>query len=415
MVKLTKTSVDDLLPGEGDRIVWDSELKGFGVRVKPTGVKTYLVQYRNTDGLSRRMVIGKHGVLLPERARKLALIQLGAAASGEDPAGEKKRLRAGKTVAEVCDWYLAEARAGRLLGRSRRRLKPTTLRGDTARIEQHIKPLLGGRALRTLKLGDIERMQARISQGTTKAGKRRTGRGAHVKGGDGAAARTVATLRAILGHAKRWGLIDQNPALGVRMIAYNKKTRRLSEAEIAALGAAMLEAQRYGESTVALAAVTLMLMTGFRRGEALGLQYAWLGPQCVHFPDTKTGAQTRVIGKAARALIDSQRRRDGQTFVFPSDRADTHFIAADKTIARLCALAKMERATLHTLRHTFASVAADLGYTELTIAGLLGHAALGITQRYVHMDKALIVAADEVSARMLTLLLSTPRQKALAA
>jgi len=199
------------------------------------------------------------------------------------------------------------------------------------------------------------------------------------------------------------------------MIAYNKKTRRLSESEIAALGAAMREAQRYGESTVALAAVTLMLMTGFRRGEALGLQYAWLGSQCVHFPDTKTGAQTRVIGKAARALIDSQRRGDGQTFVFPSDRADTHYIAADKTIARLCALAKLEKATLHTLRHTFASVAADLGYSELTIAGLLGHAALGITQRLVHMDKALIVAADEVSAHIVTLLLSPPSAKALAA
>ncbi len=88
MPKLTKTSVDDLSPSDGDRVVWDNELKGFGVRVKPTGVKTYLVQYRNADGLSRRMVIGKHGVLLPEKARKLALIQLGAAARGDDPASE---------------------------------------------------------------------------------------------------------------------------------------------------------------------------------------------------------------------------------------------------------------------------------------------------------------------------------------
>jgi len=165
-VKLTKTSVDNLSAEGCERIVWDSELKGFGVRVK-----TYLVQYRNADGLSRRMVIGKHGVLLPEKARKLALVQLGAAASGEDPAGEKKRLRAGKTVSEVCDWYLEEARSGRLLGRSRRRLKPTTLRGDTARIEQHIKPLLGGRALRTLKLGDIERMQRRYLRGRRKPAK----------------------------------------------------------------------------------------------------------------------------------------------------------------------------------------------------------------------------------------------------
>lgn len=219
----------------------------------------------------------------------------------------------------------------------------------------------------------------------------------------------------ILGHARRWQLIDHNPALGVRQIASRKKTRRLSEEEITALGIAMREAERFGENPVGLAAVTVMLMTGFRRGEALGLQYAWAGPQCVHFPDTKTGPQTRVVGRAARALIDSQKRSEAQVFVFPSDRVDTHFIAADKTMARLCHLAKLQGATLHTLRHTFASVAADLGYTELTIAGLLGHASLGVTQRYVHLDKALVVAADEVSAHMLTLLLSAPVKRALAA
>ncbi len=179
MAKLTKTVVDDLTAEDSDRIVWDSDLKGFGVRVKPSGVKTYLVQYRNADGLSRRMVIGKHGVLNPDKALK----QLGAVAGGVDPAGERKRLRAGKTVAEICDWYLAEASAGRLLGRSRRPIKPTTIKNDRGRIEQHIKPLLGGRALRVLTLGDIERMQAQIAEGTTRAAKRRTGRGASTKGG----------------------------------------------------------------------------------------------------------------------------------------------------------------------------------------------------------------------------------------
>jgi integrase len=415
MPKLTKTLVDDLTAEGSDRIVWDSDLKGFGVRVKPTGVKTYLVQYRNSDGLSWRMVIGKHGVLNPDKARKLALKQLGAVAGGGDPASERKRLRAGKTVAEIYDWYLAEASAGRLLGRSRKPIKPTTIKGDRGRIEQHIKPLLGGRALRIVTLGDIERMQAQIAEGTTRTAKRQTGRGASTKGGPGVAGRTVATLRMILGHARRWQLIDQNPALGVRQIASRKKTRRLLEDEISALGVAMREAERFGENPVGLAAVTLMLMTGFRRGEALGLQYAWTGPQCVHFPDTKTGPQTRVIGRAARALMDSQKRSENQVFVFPSDRAKTHLIAADKTMARLCHLANLQGVSLHTLRHTFASVAADLGYIELTIAGLLGHARLGVTQRYVHLDKALVVAADEVSAHMLTLLLTAPVKRALAA
>lgn len=404
MPKITKRVVDALKPQEGrDLFLWDEELRGFGVRVR-SGSKTYLVQYRNADGLTRRMALGKHGVIAPDQARKLALKELGAVAGGADPAGDRKRIRAGKTVAEICDWYLEEASSGRLLGRSRRPIKASTLKNDRTRIEHHIRPLLGGRAVRTLTLGDVERMQAQIATGSTKATKKRKGRGANTKGGEGVAGRTVATLRTVLGHARRWELIDRNPALGVRQIASQKRTRRLSEEEIAALGAAMREAEKLGESPVALAAVTLMLMTGFRRGEALGLRFAWVAADSVRFPDTKTGPQTRPIGRAARALIESQRRREGQVFVFPSDRAETHFMAADKTIARLCALARVERVTLHTLRHTFASVAADMGYSELTIAGLLGHASMGVTQRYVHLDKALVGAAGEVSARILGLL-----------
>jgi integrase len=218
----------------------------------------------------------------------------------------------------------------------------------------------------------------------------------------------------VLGHAHRWELIDRNPALGVRQIASQKRTRRLSEEEISRLGAAIREAEKLGEAPVGLAAITLMLLTGFRRSEALGLRIDWVAAGCVEFPDTKTGPQRRPIGRAARALIDSQRRSSGQVFVFPSERADTHFIAADKTIARVCYLAGLEKVTLHTLRHTFASVAADLGYSELTIAGLLGHAKLGVTQRYVHLDKALVSAADEVSAHMLNVLLAS-RSDALAA
>jgi len=415
MARLTRPLVESLKPEGGkDRVVWDADLKGFGLRVGPNS-KTYLIQYRNAEGSSRRLAIGKHPILSPDQARKLALKKLGAVAGGDDPVEDKRRIRAGRTVAQICDWYLEEAEAGRLLGRSRKPLKASTLKNDRARIEQHIKPLLGSRSLRTLTLGDIERMQAEIAQGSTRAAKRRKGRGASAKGGEGVAGRTVATLRAILGHARRWELIDRNPALGVRQIASKKRTRRLSEEEISALGAAIREAQRLGENPVGLAAVTLMLMTGLRRGEALGLRYEWLAERAAHLPDTKTGPQTRALGRAAMALVESQKRNERQAFVFPSDRAETYFIAADKTIARLCHLAGLKDVTLHTLRHTFASVAADLGYSELTIAGLLGHASLGVTQRYVHLDKALVVAADEVSAHMVELLLRPSVKRPLAA
>ena len=84
--------------------------------------------------------------------------------------------------------------------------------------------------------------------------------------------------------------------------------------------------------------------------------------------------------------------------MFPADRGDGHFIGLPKVLTRLCERARLPKTNIHALRHTFASVAAELGYSELTIAGLLGHAAGSVTAGYVHLDSALVAAADRVSA-----------------
>ncbi len=415
MPKLNKRLVDSLRPdSDGERFIWDDELRGFGLRLKRTGVKTYFVQYRNAEGLTRRLVIGKHGVLAPEQARKIAIQKLAAVSAGADPSAERHAVRAAITVGEACDWYLDEAGAGRLLGRSRRPIKPSSLKSDRGRIEHHIKPLLGSRAVRSLTLADIERMQSQIAAGKT--AKTRSGRrGGCLKGGEGAAARTVATLRAVFGHARRLRMIDENPAIGVRQLASQKRTRRLSEEEIVALGEGLRVCARAGESPVALAALELMLLTGFRRMEVLGLKAQWVGKSAINFPDTKSGPQTRGIGKEAVLLIKAQFACPDQIWVFPSDRCEGHLVCVEKTLRRACSVARLEGVTPHTLRHTFASIAGDLGYSELTIAGLLGHAAMGVTQRYIHLDKALVVAADETSERMVGLLRGSRRQRKLAA
>ena len=405
MPKLTKTLIDALEPPKrGYKVVWDTELAGFGVCLTAAGAKSYVVQYRNADGLSRRMVVAKSTTLAPELARREAKKKLGAVAGGEDPLADRKALRAGVTVSELCDWYLTEARAKRLLSRNRRPIKASSLRGDESRINEHIKPLIGGRAVRTLTLGDVERLQADVAAGKSAASSRRKGRGGNTKGGAGAASRAVATLRAIFGHAVRWGLIGKNPALGVRQLPLGRRSRRLSEDEIAKLGTVMRGSLNQSELPAGVASVQLMLLTGFRRMEALALRYQWLDEHCIHFPDTKTGKQLRVIGSAAQALIDRQKVDEDQVFVFPSDRSKGHLIGADRVLQRLCVTTQLEGVTLHTLRHTFASVAADLGFTELTIARLLGHAAQGVTQRYIHVDRSLVSAADQVSAHIAGLL-----------
>ncbi len=406
MPKLTKKFVD-ALQHESDRDVfaWDTEVRGFGVRLKPSGTRTFLIQYRNGERRTRRFVLGQYGILTVELARDLAKKKLASVIDGSDPAAERRAAREGMTVAEVCDWYLKEAEAGRLLGRNRRPIKASSVAGDRSRIDQHIRPLIGTRIVSHLKLADIERLQADIATGKS-AREKRSGRGGRTAGGAGVAGRAISTLRSLLNHARRLGIIEQSPANGVRVIASNRLKRRLSVGEVRHLGKVMAQMEREGEHPTALAAIRTMLLTGFRRMEVLAMRKAWIEPDdnCVAFPDTKSGAQMRAAGDAAITELLSQGQRSSSPFVFPADWGEGHFIGVVRVLDRVCARAGLERVTPHVLRHTFASIAASLGFSELTISGLLGHGPRGVTQRYVHLDAALVIAADQVAAEIARLL-----------
>ncbi|MEF2549720.1 integrase arm-type DNA-binding domain-containing protein [Aurantimonas sp. E1-2-R+4] len=166
MGKLTKRSVDALeCPTKGQAFLWDRETRGFGVRALPSGLKSYVLQYRAPTGRSRRINIGRHGVLTVEQARNIAREKLVAVSKGTDPADVNKASRVARSVAEICDWFTENAESGRILGRRRRPIKPSTLAMDRSRIEQHIKPLIGKKQVRSLSLGDIEGMQADIAAG----------------------------------------------------------------------------------------------------------------------------------------------------------------------------------------------------------------------------------------------------------
>lgn len=406
MPKLTKRIVEALgRDPDRDVFMWDAEVRGFGVRVKPSGTKTFIIQYRNVERRTRRFVIGQYGVLTVEIARDLAKKKLASVIDGGDPSQERRAAREGMTVAEVCDWYLEEAQAGRLLGRNRRPIKASSIAGDRSRVEQHIKPLIGSRVVAHLKLADIESLQANIAAGKS-ARERGTGRGGQTSGGAGVAGRAISTLRSLLNHARRLGIIEQSPANGVRVIASNRLKRRLSAGEVRHLGKIMKQMEREGEHPTGLAAIRVMLLTGFRRMEVLAMRKEWIEPDqnCVAFPDTKSGAQVRAAGDAAIIELMSQGQRSMSPYVFPADWGDGHFIGVVRVLERVCACAGLENVTPHVLRHTFASIAASLGFSELTISGLLGHGPRGVTQRYVHLDAALVIAADQVSAEIARLL-----------
>lgn len=370
-----------------------------------TPTLTFVVQYTNTEGRTRRVKLGRFGVLTVDRARDLAKIKLGQVAAGEDPAEDARASKKALTVSDLCDWYLTEARSGRILGRRNLPIKASSLDMDESRIRTHIKPLLGKRAVRSLTIADVEDMQTNVLLGKT-AKARDGGRGGHARGGPGVAARCVGTLQAILGHAQHKGLIAEHPARGARKLAGKKRTRRLSTEETELIGTAMALLERHGENRTGLAVLRTLLLTGFRREEAQAMHRVWVNSSggYVAFPDTKTGAQMRLIGPAALAVIDAQTEVAGNPHVFPASFGNGAYTAVADCLARVCRAAGITDVTPHTLRHTFGSMAGELGFSELTIRAMLGHASQSVTQDYIHIDKAVKMAVRETSEEIARLL-----------
>ncbi|MEI8396509.1 MAG: site-specific integrase [Rhodospirillaceae bacterium] len=356
-------------------------------------------KWRLSDGQNQiNATIADHGFLERINNNDIAFTK------GADPSGERHAARIAMTVTELCDWYLDAAAKGEIIGRRGERIKASTLEMDRSRIDTHVKPLIGRNAAGSLTDTDIAKMQRAIAAGKT--AKAREGRGGATTGGAGVAARTVRMLGAIFEHAHRAKLVKTNPAHGVRQLAEGSKDRRLSEDEIRALGQAIRDAEVRGESRIALAAVRFLLLTGFRRMEALALTRDAVDAKgrCITLSDSKSGAQVRAIGSAALAVLTALPRGSGASWVFPGSRGDGHFIGLPKVLERLCATAGIEGASLHILRHTFASIAADEGFSEMTVAALLGHARRGVTQRYAKVDRAAVLAADAVAAKIAGLL-----------
>lgn len=404
--KLNKRAVDAFAtPAEKQAVLWDSETRGFGVRALPSGLKTFILQYRNSEGIKRRINLGRYGVITVDQARDLAKIKLGAVAAGEDPANAVHQARKGLTVTEMCDWYLTEARTGNILGRRNRPIKDSSLKMDESRINTHIKPLLGNRFARLLTIADVEQMQTDVKNGKT-AKARSGGRGGTAAGGPGVASRCLGTLQAILSHAKHKGLLTEHPTKGARKLAVTKKTRHLSVFEIEAFGKAMTYAERNGESSTGLAVIRTLVLTGYRREEAQAMKRAWVHAEggFIAFPDTKGDAQMRAIGPEALKVVMAQPEVAGNSHVFSSLVTNGPFTAASACFQRVCQLAGIKGATLHTLRHTFGSIAGELGFSELTIRAMLGHASQNVTQDYIHIDEALKLAARRTSDEIARLL-----------
>jgi integrase len=400
MAKLSKRIVDQALPAEKDYFVWDHELPGFGVRIFASGKRSYLVQYRAL-GRSRRYTIGSHGIWTAETARVEARILLGRIAQGENPAEQRQLDHQAVTVKELCEQYLADAKAGLILGKKRRPKKESTIYTDEGRIRRHIIPLLGTRRVKDLATSDVVRFMRDVASGKSKADVKTKARGrAIVRGGIGTGTRTVGLLGALLTYARENGIIESNPVHGVKKASYARRTRRLSEDEYRLLGTIVRRAAADTQLRMAAEMVRTLALTGCRRGEVINLLWAEVDfdESCLRLQDSKEGASVRPIGLPVIELLDGRRPEIAAGPVYQGTLDGKPFVGFPRHWHKLLAGTPLAGVTPHVLRHSYASIANDLGFTESTVAALLGHAQGTITSRYIHtIDTALIMAADTVS------------------
>ncbi len=403
MVERNKIGLRDVRSLQPGQVIWDLKVPAFGARRQKGAAVAYVLFFRTKDGRQRWYTIGRHGApWTPDTARAEARRILGEVTKGADPADQKHEARNAETIASLCDAYLEAATAGHILTRRKAAKKSSTLVTDAGRVKRHIKPLLGGLKVAAVTRRDIERFRDAVTEGETKARIRTGTYGlARVTGGRGTATRTMGLLGAIFSFAVRRGMRDDNPVHGVERHADGQRDRRLTAAEYAALGEAL---RNMSPATwpLAVAATRFLALSGWRRGEMLALRWSEvdLATRTARLADTKSGASLRPLSHAACNLLRNSPRLG--ELVFPASKGtDKRMAGFHKVWLKVAAKARLPSdVTPHILRHSFASIAADLDFSELTIASLLGHRKASVTARYAHhADAVLLKAADDVANR----------------
>lgn len=404
MPKITRKLVADAKPEARARIIWDSEIKGFGLLVLPSGVRSFVYQYRNSHGRSRRYTIGRYSdTLTADQARNIAKDLAARVRTGDDPLQEKRKQREALTVSQVLDFYLASEKFKEKTG--------ATQKNDRGRINRHLKPTLGRIYMDDLTSEDVRRAFGKIRDGKTAADEKTGNRGrAIVRGGPGAARMAIRVLRAAISWAISEGYAKHNPAKGVSIGHDGQREATIETAEeYAQLFRAIEKLENEKQIRESHAdAIRVIALTGARRSEIVGLRWKHVNLRkgVAVLPKHKTKDKTgkdRVIGlpSAAQAIITKQPEGKPDDLVFKPARGEGA-ASLDKAWRKIRTEAKLRPDLgLHGLRHSLATWMALQGAQAAEIMAALGHSQITTSQKYIHwaQDKRAALA-EKASAHI---------------
>jgi integrase len=377
--RLTKRIVEAAVPSLADRFLWDSDLKGFGLKVTKAGRKVFLIQYRmgGRGSRTRRVKLGDYGVITAEQGRQKAKELLASVAMGIDPAEERKRKQERNTVSKC----IAEFTSDHIEAK----LKANTAKQYGATFRNDIPRSLKQKYIDEVARTDIERLHVSLKDKPYQAN------------------RTMALLSKLFNWCEKSGYRQDgsNPCRHIQKYKEEKRERFLSKEELARLGEALVEAEEKSlTSPHAIAAIRLLALTGARLGEILTLQWSFIDEErrLIVLPDSKTGKKILYLSDAALKLLSNVPRLADNPYVICGKLKGARMVNLQKPWQRIRKMAELDDVRIHDLRHSFASVAVSGGLSLPVIGAMLGHSQPQTTQRYAHLAADPIRQANDLTS-----------------
>jgi integrase len=401
--RVSKRVVDSLRPTDSEYTVWDDALTGFGVRVRPSGAKSYVVVYRAGAGRKapvRKVTLGSAGKLTPDNARILAQKTMGDVAHGKDPARDRADAREGLTVKELVAKFLTDHVA--------KKLQPRTAARYRYLLEEWVVPEVGSEKAGALTRAAVGRIHNRKSD---------TGVSAN---------RMLSVVSSMYGYAQRTGLVPEhfNPATKITKYQEENLERFLTSDELARLGDALREAETVGlpwnidetkpvskhitgrsrktiYGKLPVAAARLLIFTGCRLREILDCKWEYLDLErgVLFLPRSKKGKRTVILNGPALAVIASLPRISA--YMLPGKDLKKSISDIKRLWKSVLRRAKIPVLRRHDLRHTFASVGVGDNMALPIVGKLLGQTQISSTQRYAHLaNDPLRRASQQIAGRI---------------